>query len=115
MNCEGWAAAPRFSLTPFFGLRPGWLSTPATTAYRRRFAGSYSHPPHFCRGDTGCGEGGRQGIPGNEKADEWTRLEADEPDSHGAEWLQYADRYGGRPMTLPRSLAHLKREISEKK
>jgi hypothetical protein len=27
----------------------------------------------------------------------------------------YADRYGRRPMPLPRALAHLKREISEKK
>jgi hypothetical protein len=55
-----------------------------------------------------------KGIPGNEKADEWAKLAADEPDYHGAEWMQYADRYGRRPISLPRSLAHLKREISEK-
>ena len=34
-----------------------------------------------------------------------------EPDAHCVEWLQA----GARPMLLPRSLAHLKREISEKK
>ena len=56
-----------------------------------------------------------KGIPGNEKAGEWAKLAADEPDSHGVEWLQFADRYGRRSMPLPRYLAHLKREISEKK
>jgi len=55
----------------------------------------------------------RKGIPENEKADERAKLAADEPDSHGVEWLQYADRYGRRPMPLP--LAHLKRGVSEKK
>ena len=42
-----------------------------------------------------------KGVPGNEKADEWAKLAADEPGARGAE--------------LPRSLEHLKREISEKK
>jgi hypothetical protein len=51
-----------------------------------------------------------KGVPGNEKADEWAKLAAEEPDAHGVEWLQ-----GGAPMPLPISLAHFKRESSEKK
>jgi ribonuclease HI len=43
-----------------------------------------------------------KGIPGNEKADEWAKLAASTPYARGVE-------------RLPRSLAHLKREISEKK
>jgi ribonuclease HI len=43
-----------------------------------------------------------KGIPGNEKADEWAKLAAGTPYARGVE-------------RLPRSLAHLKREISEKK
>ena len=42
-----------------------------------------------------------KGVPGNERADEWAKLAAEKPDA--------------RVMPLPRSLAHLKREISEKK
>ena len=53
-------------------------------------------------------------VPGNEKADEWAKLAAEEPDARGVEWLGYSDRAGTRAMPLPRSLAHLKREISEK-
>jgi hypothetical protein len=56
-----------------------------------------------------------QGIAGDEKADDWARLEAEEPDAHGVEWLVYTDRCGRRAMPLPRSLANVKREISEKK
>jgi ribonuclease HI len=41
-------------------------------------------------------------IPGNEKADEWAKIAATSPDARGVE-------------PLPRSLAHLKQEISEKK
>jgi len=52
-----------------------------------------------------------KGVPGNEKADVWAKLAAEEPDAHGVEWLQA----GVRPMPFPRSIAHLKREISEKK
>jgi hypothetical protein len=52
-----------------------------------------------------------EGAPGNEKADEWAKLAAEEPDARGVEWLMGE----ARPMPLPRSLAHLKREISEKK
>jgi ribonuclease HI len=43
-----------------------------------------------------------KGIPGNEKANEWAKLAAENPDARGVE-------------PLPRSLAYLKREISEKK
>jgi hypothetical protein len=43
-----------------------------------------------------------KGVAGNEKADEWAKLAAEKPDARGVE-------------ALPRSLAHLKREISEKK
>jgi ribonuclease HI len=56
-----------------------------------------------------------QGIVGNERADDSARLAAEEPDAHGVEWLGYADRYGRRAMPLPRSLANVKREISERK
>ena len=58
-----------------------------------------------------------KGITGNEKADEWAKLAAAEADTRGVEWLNYS--YDGRSevrvMPLPRSLANLKREISEKK
>jgi ribonuclease HI len=56
-----------------------------------------------------------KGVEGNEKADEWAKLAAEEPDFRGVEWLGRADQYGRRPMPPLRSLANLKREISEKK
>jgi len=43
------------------------------------------------------------------------RMASEEPDARGVEWLSYSDRNEARAMPLPRSLAHLKREISEKK
>jgi hypothetical protein len=43
-----------------------------------------------------------KGVPGNEKADEWAKLAAGSPNARGVE-------------PFPRSLAHVKREISEKK
>jgi ribonuclease HI len=43
-----------------------------------------------------------KGVSGNEKADEWAKLAAASPNARGVE-------------RLPRSLAHLRREISEKK
>jgi ribonuclease HI len=43
-----------------------------------------------------------KGVAGNAKADEWAKLTAEKPDIRGAE-------------ALPRSLAHLQCEISEKK
>ena len=51
-----------------------------------------------------------KGVPGNEKADEWPKLAAEEPDARGVGWQSYTDR----AMPLRRSLAHLKREVSEK-
>jgi ribonuclease HI len=39
-----------------------------------------------------------EGIVGNEKADEWAKLAAEEPDAHGVEWLTRADSYGRRLM-----------------
>jgi len=56
-----------------------------------------------------------KGIAGNENSDDWAKIAAEEPDTHGVEWLNYADRTEVRPMPLPRSLANLRREISEKK
>jgi len=58
---------------------------------------------------------GSQGVAGNEKADESAKIAAEEPDARGVEWLSYLDRNKVRGVPLPRSLAHLKREISEKK
>jgi len=36
-----------------------------------------------------------RGVLCNEKADEWARQAAEEPDARGVEWLGYGDRYGG--------------------
>jgi len=55
-----------------------------------------------------------KGVTGNEIADTWAKLAADEPDAHGVEWLAHADG-SPRRMPLPRSLAHLSREATEKK
>jgi len=52
-----------------------------------------------------------KGVPGNEKADEWAKLAAEELEPRGVEWLQR----GARPAPLRRSLVHIKREISTKK
>jgi len=54
-------------------------------------------------------------VAGNEKADEWAKLAADEPDARGVEWSTYLDWAEERLMPLPRSLANIKREIAEKK
>jgi len=59
-----------------------------------------------------------EGVEGNEKADEWAKLAAEEPDARGVEgleWFAYSDRPEARSMPLPRSLANIKREIAEKK
>jgi len=47
-----------------------------------------------------------EGVEGNEQADRWAKLAADEPDTPGVEWPEEA---------RPRSLANIRREISEKK
>ena len=57
-------------------------------------------------------------MEGNEKADDWAKLVVDEPDARGVEgleWLTYSDRSEAHSMPLPRSLANIRREISEKK
>jgi ribonuclease HI len=56
-----------------------------------------------------------EGIDGNETADTWAKLAADEPDAHGVEGWTRADRPEEQPIPLPRSLANIKREIAEKK
>ena len=56
-----------------------------------------------------------KGIEGNENADGWAKIAAEEPDTRGVEWQSYLDRAEVRPMPLPGSLASLKREITDKK
>ena len=56
-----------------------------------------------------------KGVERNEKADEWAKIAADDPDTREVEWLEYSDRVGARAMPLPRSLAHFKREVTERK
>jgi len=56
-------------------------------------------------------------IAGNEMADKWAKIAAEEPDTHGVKWLE--NDYNGQSelwsTPLSRSLANLKRESSEKK
>ena len=56
-----------------------------------------------------------KGVTGNEKADEWAKIAAEEPNARGVGWLSCSGRSKAREMPHPRSLGHLKREISEKK
>jgi len=56
-----------------------------------------------------------KGVLGNEMADEWAKLVAEEPDARGVGWRSYTDRLAARAMPLPRSLVHLEREVSGKK
>ena len=59
-----------------------------------------------------------EGVEGNEKADEWAKLAADEPDARGVEgleWMTYSDPPEERSMPLLRSLANIKRKIAAKK
>jgi len=59
-----------------------------------------------------------QGIEGNEVADKWAKLAADEPDAHGVEWFSTTNPDGSiseRKFPLPRSLANVKRGFSEQK
>jgi len=55
-----------------------------------------------------------KGVAGNAKADEWAKMAAGQPNTRGVEWLSSSGRTEVRA-ALPRSLASLKREISEKK
>jgi len=54
-------------------------------------------------------------VEDNEKANEWAKQAAEEPDARGVEWLRYGDRYGALRMPPRRSLANLKRPIAPKK
>jgi ribonuclease HI len=56
-----------------------------------------------------------KGVPRNDMADEWAKLAAEKPGARGVEYEKHLDRYDRRLVPLPRSLAHLKQEISEKK
>jgi len=56
-----------------------------------------------------------KGVAGNEKADEWAKIAAGVPNTRGVEWLSSSGRTEVRAAPLPRTLASLKREISEKK
>jgi len=59
-----------------------------------------------------------QGIEGNEIADEWAKIAADEPDAHGVEWFSTTNPDGTvseRVFPLPRSFANVKRGLSERR
>jgi ribonuclease HI len=53
-----------------------------------------------------------EGIAGNEKADEWAKVAAGQPESHGVEWHTIDNRPRRMP---PVSLARLSRQVTEKK
>jgi len=53
-----------------------------------------------------------EGITGNEKADEWAKVAAGQPETHGVEWLTVDNRPRRMP---PVSLACLSRQVAEKK
>ena len=55
------------------------------------------------------------GVAGNEKADEWAKIAAEKSGTCGVEWPIFPVRTEVRWVTLPRSLANLKQEISWKK
>jgi len=58
-----------------------------------------------------------EGVEGNEKADEWAKLMADEPDAQGVEgleWMTYSDPPEEHSMPLPRCLANIKWKIAKK-
>jgi len=60
---------------------------------------------------------GHQGIEGNEIADEWAKLAANQPDAHGVEWFSFRNpraKAKKRRFPLPRSLANVKRGFSER-
>ena len=53
-----------------------------------------------------------KGVAGNEKADEWAKVAAGEPNTRGVEWLSSSGRMKARVAPLPRSLASLKRDVT---
>jgi len=56
-----------------------------------------------------------KGVAGSDKADGWAKIAAREPETRGVQWLSSSGRRELRAAPLPRSLASLKLEISEKK
>jgi len=56
----------------------------------------------------------QRGVPGNEKADEWARLAAEETGACEVGWMRFSDRCSRRQMPYPGPL-HASREISEAK
>jgi len=59
-----------------------------------------------------------QGIEGNEVADKWAKLAADEPDAHEVEWFSTTNPDGSvseRKSPLPRSFANVKHGFSKQK
>jgi len=56
-----------------------------------------------------------KGVAGNEKADEWAKIGPEKPGTRGVQSPNFPVRAEVRGAPLPRSLANLKREISEKK
>jgi len=55
--------------------------------------------------------GVRGSVVGDENVDRWVKLAAEKTGARGVEWLGYTDRPDSRAMSLPRSLAHLKRKF----
>jgi len=56
-----------------------------------------------------------KGAAGNEKADQWAKIAAGEPNTRRVEWLSASGRTEVPAAPPAQSLANLKREISEKK
>ena len=84
------------------------LAIPMAAAFALHRASRAGCPPPPVVRALHAGVGGclaHKGIAGNEKADQWAKTAAEKPRTRGVEHL----------VPLPRSLANLKREISEKK
>jgi len=54
-------------------------------------------------------------VERNEKEDQSVKLAAEVPDTREVEWLPYCELAEARSMPVPRSLANIKQDISEKK
>jgi len=77
-------------------LSDGWPRRSLAPARSTRFRQGSTSPCYGKPGRTSPPRSGgcpaRRGVPGDEKADEWAKLAAEEPDSRGVEWLGCADR-----------------------
>jgi len=73
------------------------------------------HPPFLGRASSTRSSRPTRELPATKRPTSDQGFAAEEPGARGVEWLSYSDRIEERAMPLPRSLAHLKREISEKK